>query len=110
MVLAAWTATLVRALDARGLPGSELATRAGIDVSALASPESRIPLTRTTALWRLAVEVTGDPCFGIEVSRHVRPGSFQSLGLGVVSSHTLADVLDRVARFGDVVLTGERRN
>ncbi|HEX7165408.1 MAG TPA: AraC family transcriptional regulator [Acidimicrobiales bacterium] len=110
MVLAAWTATLVRALDAQGHPGAALADEVGIDVAVLASPESRIPLTRTTALWRLAVEVTGDPCFGIEVSRHVRPGSFQSLGLGVVSSHTLADALDRIVRFGDVVLTGERRN
>jgi len=110
MVLAGWTSTLVRALDARGLAGAALASEVGIDVAVLASPEARIPLARTTALWRLAVEVTGDPCFGIEVSRHVRPGSFQSLGLGVVSSHTLADALDRVARFGDVVLTGERHN
>lgn len=109
MVLAAWTSTLVRALDAQGMAGADLARQVGIDVSALA-PESRIPLAQTTALWRLAVEVTGDPCFGIEVSRHVRPGSFQSLGLGVVSSHTLAALLDRVARLGDVVLTGERRN
>ena len=29
--------------------------------------------SRTTELWRLAVEATGDPCLGIEVSRHVRP-------------------------------------
>ena len=55
------------------------------------------------------MEVTGDPCFGIEVSRHVWLGSFQTLGLGVVY-YTLADVLERIVRFGDVVLTGERRN
>src|SRR5688500_17715559 len=110
MVLAAWTSTLVRALDARGFEGAELARRAGIDPAALVSPESRIPLSRTTALWRLAVDVTGDPCFGVEVSRHVRPGSFQSLGVGVVSSQTLADALERIVRFGEVVLTGERVN
>lgn len=110
MVLAAWTGTLVRALDARGFDGAALARQVGIDAGALADPESRIPLVRTTALWRLAVDTVGDPCFGIEVSRHARPGSFQSLGVGVVSSRTLADVLDRIVRFGDVVLTAERRN
>lgn len=110
MVLAAWTSTLLRALNARGLCGDALAREAGITPEALADPEARVPLTATTALWRLAVQVTGDPCFGIEVSRHVRPGSFQSLGLGVVSSRTLADALERSIRFGDVVLTGKRRN
>ena len=110
MVLSAWTSTLVHALEARGLRGADLARNAGIDPGALADLEGRIPLARTTVLWRLAVEVTGDPCFGIEVSRHARPGSFQTLGLGVVSSHTLADALERMVRFGDVVLTGERRN
>lgn len=110
MVLSAWTSTLVRALDARGLSGASLASRVGIDAAVLSDPEARIPLRCTTALWRLAVDVTGDPCFGVEVSRHARPGSFQTLGLGVVSSRTLADALERIVRYGDVVLTGERRN
>lgn len=111
MVLASWIATLVRALDADGIDGRALAGEVGIDVDALdRAQESRVPLTRTKELWRLAVEATGDPCFGIEVSRHVRPGSFQALGVGVVSSRTLFEAFDRIIRFGDVVLTAERRN
>ena len=111
MVLASWIATLVRALDVNGIDGRALATEAGIDVDALErAQESRVPLARTRELWRLAVEATGDPCFGLEVSRHVRPGSFQALGVGVVSSRTLGEAFDRIVRFGDVVLTAERRN
>mgnify|MGYP006181042501 CR=1 FL=1 len=55
-VLAAWTATLVRALDARGVDGNALAAAAGIDPAVFGSDDARIPLSRTTELWRLAVE------------------------------------------------------
>jgi AraC-like DNA-binding protein len=104
-VLAAWTATLVRALDARGLDGDGLAVAAGIDPAAFRSNDARIPLSRTTELWRLAVEATGDPCLGLEVSRHVRPTTFHSLSLGIVASDSFRDALDRIVRFSGVVLS-----
>jgi AraC-like DNA-binding protein len=104
-VLAAWTATLLRALEARGLDGKDLAVAAGIDLAAFRSNDARIPLSRTTELWRLAVEATGDPCLGIEVSRYVRPTTFHSLSLGIVASDSFRDALDRIVRFSGVVLS-----
>lgn len=104
-VLAAWTATLVRALDARGLDGHALAVRAGIDPALFDEDDARIPLVHTTELWHLAIEATGDPCFGIEVSRFVRPTTFHALSLGIVASESFRDALDRIVRFAMVVLT-----
>jgi AraC-like DNA-binding protein len=98
-VLTAWTGTVLRALDSRGLDGTALAARAGIPADALACPTRRIPLRATTRLWELAVEATGDPAFGLEVSRHVRPTTFQALGQAFLASECLADALDRVARY-----------
>jgi AraC-like DNA-binding protein len=109
-VLAAWTATVVRALDARGIDGVSLARAAGIDPAVFAQDDARIPLSLTTELWRLAVDATADPCFGIEVSRHVRPGTFRALGVGIVASETLREALDRSVRFACLVLSGEREN
>jgi AraC-like DNA-binding protein len=104
-VLAAWTATLLRALDARGLDANGLAVAAGIDPAVFQSNDARIPLTHTTELWRLAVEATDDPCLGIEVSRYVRPTTFHSLSLGIVASDSFRDALDRIVRFAGVVLS-----
>jgi AraC-like DNA-binding protein len=104
-VLAAWTATLVRALDAHGIDGMALAREAGIDPSSFTIEDARIPLIRSTELWHLAVDATGDPCFGIEVSRFVRPTTFNALGLGIVASESFRKALDRIVRFASVVLS-----
>ncbi|GIU85424.1 MAG: transcriptional regulator [Acidimicrobiales bacterium] len=103
-VLGSWVATILRALDTRGLSGEESAARVGIDPARLSDPSCRVPLAKTTSLWRLAVEETGDPFFGLEVARHVRPATFQALSVGVVSSSTFLDALSRMVRFASVVL------
>lgn len=103
-VLAAWTATVVRALEARGLDGMALACEAGVDPGAFALEGGRVPLAASTRLWRLAVEATGDPCFAVSVARFVRPGTFHGLGMGVLASRTLADALTRIGRYAPLVL------
>jgi AraC-like DNA-binding protein len=104
-VLASWTATVVRALDAHGVSGLELAAKAGIDTDLLHVQDARLPMPATTELWRLAVEVTGDPCFGVEVARFVRPGTLQGLSHGIVASDTFRDALARMGRFGSIAGT-----
>lgn len=101
-VLTAWTGTLLRALEARDIDASALASGVGITSEMLADPDRRIPLPLSTQLWHAAVEVTGDDAIGIEVSRHVRPGSFHALGHAFVSSPTLRAALERAARFSRV--------
>jgi AraC-like DNA-binding protein len=103
-VLGSWTATVIHALDQCGVDGHALARAAGIDVEGLDHPDRRVPLTRSTRLWHLAAEATGDPCIGLQVARHVRPGTFHGLSIGVVSSPSFRDALERMVRFGRVVL------
>lgn len=99
-VLGTWAPlTLIWALDARGFDGHALAARAGIDLALLADPNSRYPITSTTRLWRLAVEVTGDPCFGLWASRFVKPTTFQALGFAVFASRTLREAFERMVRY-----------
>jgi AraC-like DNA-binding protein len=70
-----------------------------LDYSALGDPNARFPVSGTTRLWRLAVEATGDACFGIEVARHARFNHFHGLGFSLLASSSLRDAFERIARF-----------
>jgi AraC-like DNA-binding protein len=102
-VLGTWALTVVRALEARGFDGRALAVRAGIDTATLDEPNSRHPIAATTRLWRLAVEMTGDPCFGLWASRFVTQTTFHALGFAVFASGTLRDAFERFVRYGHLV-------
>jgi AraC-like DNA-binding protein len=81
----------------------ELLSRAGLSLEALADPNRRHPLETTTRLWRLAVDVTADPAFGIEVARHTTYQTFHALGFSLATSATLREALERIVRFFAIV-------
>jgi AraC-like DNA-binding protein len=97
--LSSWGLAIQDALEARGINSAELFQKAGLDVAALADPLARYPLAATTRLWRLAIDATGDPAFGIEVARHARPTYFHALGFSLAASGSLAEAFERVVRY-----------
>lgn len=101
--LTSWGLAIATALDQRGIDSRALFERAGLDVAALRDPEARYALEATTRLWRLAIEVTGDPAFGIAVARHTHPTTFHALGFSLAASGTLREAFERTARFFRVV-------
>ena len=101
-VLTSWTGTLLRALDERGVDVAAMLADIGLDEEIRSDPERRIPLAASTRLWDAAVAVTGDDAFGIDVSRHVRIGTFHGLGHAFMTSPTLRAALERAARFSRV--------
>ena len=84
--LAMTLAPLKEVLPEYGIDFAELARRVGIDPELLSRPDARCASSRIQKLWRLAADQSGDPLFGLRVGRHVRPGIFHALGLGIVSS------------------------
>jgi AraC-like DNA-binding protein len=103
--IASWAAVIWRALEARGIAARDIFERAGIDSSHLQDAGARIPLSAMTRLWDLAVEVTGDPCFGVSAGQHVHPTTFHALGYAWLASHNLREALDRFVRFTRLVST-----
>lgn len=91
------------ALRSRGVGAEELLARAGVSLEALADPNRRHPLETTTRLWRLAVDATHDPAFGIEVARHTTYQTFHALGFSLATSATLREALERIVRFFAIV-------
>lgn len=105
--IASWAGTIVRALDAQGLDGRRLARQAGIDPAGLQEAGARVARPALTHLWRLAVEATGDPAFGLTAIRFATPTTFHALGYAMLASATLREALQRVIRYrrliGDIV-------
>jgi AraC-like DNA-binding protein len=97
--LSSWGLAIRSALEARGIDGAGLFQRAGLDAGALADPLARYPLAATTRLWRLAIDATGDPAFGIEVARHARPTNFNALGFSLAASGSLVEAFERIVRY-----------
>jgi AraC-like DNA-binding protein len=97
--IATWSATIVRALDARGLDGSAIAARAGIDAATLTDADGRVPRAALTRLWELAVEESGDPAFGLEAARHTLQTTFHALGYAVLASTTMREAVERIIRY-----------
>jgi AraC-like DNA-binding protein len=80
-----------------------LLARAGLSLEILADPNRRHPLEVTTRLWRLSVDATCDPAFGIEVARHTSYQTFHALGFSLATSATLREALERIVRFFAIV-------
>lgn len=78
---------------------------AGLDYAQLDAAGARYPWRGMQALWQAAVEVTGDPAFGLYAGRRIRPTSFHALGYSWLSSATLLGSLQRLCRYYRVIST-----
>ena len=101
--LASWTRALRKQLDALGLDSTALCHQAGLDPQLMDDPNARYPLSGTTRLWEIAVQVSGDPAIGLRVSRFVSPTTFHALGYALVASGSLREVFERIVRYHQVV-------
>ncbi len=105
--IGSWSAAILRAIEAHGVDAPQLAREAGIDPESLEDPDARVPREALTRLWQLAVEATGDACFGLTATRYTAQTTFHALGYAVLASSTLKDSLERVIRYrrmvGDVL-------
>jgi len=97
--LSSWGLAVAKALEARGFDAAYFFSRVGLDFAALDDPEARFPVRTTALLWRLAVETTGDPCFGLEVARHTSPTTFHALGFSLAASSSVREAFERVVRY-----------
>jgi len=78
---------------------------AGLVPDTVTSPDVRYPITKMQAMWKLAVERTGDPCFGLAVAEHFKPQALHGLGFIWLSSDTLFDALERLVKYQRMIST-----
>lgn len=101
--ISSWTVAVVNTLASYGYNPDEALEKSGIDKKLLDNPDERVSAENMSCLWRVAVETTGDPCFGLKAALHVRPTTFHALGFALMVSSSMEDALLRFHRFYRVV-------
>jgi AraC-like DNA-binding protein len=94
-------------LSHAGVDARAVLQEAGIDIAGLSDPEVRIPAENIETLTRLAVERSGDPCFGLMFAEHVHPTSYHALGMSLLFSDSLRAFLQRLVRYYALISTME---
>ena len=101
--LSSWARVVCSAIDARGAESATLLALAEISPTVLNDPEGRIPVSKMSQLWELAVEATEDEAFGLSVPPFVQATSFHALGFSLMVSASLRDAWQRTQRYYKVV-------
>jgi AraC-like DNA-binding protein len=98
--IASYLLPIVKALESRGVDSEPLLQQAGIQGTVANDPLVRLPHHQLGEVFRLAVEATGDPRFGLYASRYMLPSHIHALGTAMLASRSLMDLCLRVERFG----------
>ncbi len=96
---------LAQTLRSCDVDPTPLFNQAGIDLSAVNSPDARFPTQRMQKLWGLALEATGNPDLGLLAARQFQPAMLHGLGFAWLASDTLLDALNRLVRYSRLIIT-----
>ena len=97
-VIGSYLLLLARALDARGIPSREVFEQAGVSMASWHDPLQRVPVAAMRRIYEIVFDLTGDPCFGLEVSKHFQMPMLHALGHSLVASRTLREFCTRLSR------------
>ena len=98
-VLGSWALLLAQVIDSYELDSEQIFLTAGIDLSALKKPNSRIPAKLMTRVWQQAVMQSQDPYIALRMAKHCQPSAFGALGMALAASRHVYEALHRVARY-----------
>lgn len=103
--LASWAGGIVEALAQRGIEPARTLAAAGLSDEVFHATGARLSLTQISHLWAFAVEQAGDT-IGLEAGRRIRVQSWQTLGIGLMSSRDPQDWFRRAVRYLPLVTDG----
>jgi AraC-like DNA-binding protein len=107
-VLSSSVLMIAKAIDSYGHDSRELFYRAGLDHDRLTQPLARFSYAAIQRLWQIALETTGDPCFGLRVASFWHPTTFHALGYSWLASRNLEEAFERLVRYSSVVSTAAK--
>ena len=103
--ITSWARLIWEGLRTYGVDADALFAEVGLDPSALTDPNARYPVPSMGRLWNLAVERSGDPCFGLTAAAQWHATTWHGLGYAWLASSSLEEALRRVTRYGAVLST-----
>jgi AraC-like DNA-binding protein len=90
---------IAKAIDICGIDSREVFALAGLDPDKMYDANARYSFDGMSRLWKLAAELTGDPCIGLKAARHWHPTSLHALGYSWLASETLHKALQRAVKY-----------
>jgi len=90
---------LLLELQALGVDVDSLLSGVGLSREKLDDPDTRMPFESLIALGAAAVQVTGDPAFGLHLAEHYRPNAFGVLDYLAHSCRTLGEAIRHLCRY-----------
>ncbi len=95
-VLVSVASLLAQAVEASGIDLQAFLARLGVSLGDYNDPNGRVSVSLMQRAWRLAVEWSGDECFGLGLANVVQPAALHGVGLSMVTSTNLHDTIERV--------------
>lgn len=107
-VIGGYVGAIIRALEARGVATAAILDAAEMSQMPSNDPLSRVPLSSLQKLLEAAVELTGDPYFGLYAAKFMHPANWHALGYALLASSSLRDFCERLARHFRILSTTTR--
>lgn len=102
-ILAGWVRSLCQTARGYGVIPEVLLDRSGLDRGLLGVPGARYPATNVRRFWELLLAATDDLLVGMRCGQEMQVATLHSLGLAIVTSRSLSQVLDLVARYAKII-------
>ncbi len=102
-VIASSASIIYRLALQHDLDPAQLFEKAGLNISLIKDPNSRIDSAAIDRAWKRLGDAIDSPCFGLEAAEHWHPSDLQALGYAWLSSHSLRSALERLCRYARVV-------
>lgn len=94
-----FTVGVAEALEMQGVDCRELFVRSGIPFVSATERSTVIEVNNSNTLYKLAIEATGDPSFGLRVAQCIPPTMFKAAGYSLYASNSLHEFCQRLVRF-----------
>lgn len=107
-VTIALTRSMMHFAASKGVSLPALCAAAGIAPDQLELPDRRITGEQTRGAWKLAVEQTGDPDFGLHLGEFTEPASLGLVGYVMLSSPNLREAFEKLLRYTNLLTDGVR--
>lgn len=98
-IIAGYSLAIAKALDSYGIDSGRIFRAAGIPQAVSNDPLVRLPVETLTRLYRMCVDVTHDPYFGLTVGKFIHISNLHALGHALASSSNLMDFCRRLQRY-----------
>ncbi|TIC86130.1 AraC family transcriptional regulator [Crenobacter intestini] len=102
-ILASWIRALCQTLRGYGVHPEPLMRQCGMDAGLLNVPEARYPTQQVRRFWLAAIEHTRDPLLGLQMGEEIQAPSLHALGLAMLASANLSELLSQMARYCKVI-------